>query len=249
MKAVCVGINKYKYFPSNSLYKCVNDANDMANLFKSKGVEVTLLIDKEATYKNVYNALEEAILSDSVVLFSQSSHGTQIYDIDGDELDGNDEAFVMYDTTTSFKNILTDDDIVQLINLTDKCVELWLDCCHSGTGQRLLSSKEVCRYMPNPNLEDFRLKEVSKLKTLAKENKSVILWSGCKSNQYSYESDTNGAFTRAWLNAFNSVGKSCRSTIYRKTLKNIAEMGFSKDQTPQLECNMYRKYSGLRFKD
>ena len=35
-RALCVGVNKFKNYPTAELRGCVNDANDMAQLLKDK---------------------------------------------------------------------------------------------------------------------------------------------------------------------------------------------------------------------
>ena len=107
-RALCVGINQFSNLPMASwLNGCVNDANDMAAMLRKRGFaprSVTVLTDDQATKANVMAALtklvETAKEGDHIV-FSFSSHGTQVPDTDGDdgrpETDGADEAFACYD--------------------------------------------------------------------------------------------------------------------------------------------------------
>ncbi len=105
-KALCVGINNFKNYPESSLNGCINDAYDMEDILMKymgfKENEVVKLMDKEATKANIMKNLQEMVEGaksneyDSLV-FSMSSHGTQMPDLNGDEPDDFDEAFCPYD--------------------------------------------------------------------------------------------------------------------------------------------------------
>src|SRR5512136_139546 len=105
-RALCVGINKFKNYPSATLQGCVNDANDMeAVLTKYMGFvgsDIVKLTDSSATKANIIKNLKEMV--DGAVagnytslIFSLSSHGTQVPDTSGDEPDRADEAFCPHD--------------------------------------------------------------------------------------------------------------------------------------------------------
>ena len=84
-----------------------------------------------------------------IVVLHYSGHGQQIYDDDGDEIDGYDEAIIPYDGKISFKtgkyggeNHLRDDELGRMINQIRKKIGqagdviVILDSCHSGTATR-----------------------------------------------------------------------------------------------------------------
>src|SRR5213595_2868459 len=105
--ALCVGINTFKNLPQSSwLHGCVNDANDLAALLRERyrfaSDDVTVLVDAQASKKAVLEALTglvERAESGNLdqIVFTFSSHGTQIPDTNGDEADGLDECFACYD--------------------------------------------------------------------------------------------------------------------------------------------------------
>ncbi len=103
-KALCVGINKFAHLPQASwLNGCVNDAEDMA-AFLGKRPEfrrgdVTVLKDSGATKAKVMAALAKLVDDDvDHIVFTFSSHGTQVPDKNGDEkVDRVDEAFACHD--------------------------------------------------------------------------------------------------------------------------------------------------------
>ena len=151
-KAICVGINKFANFPQFTLQGCVNDAKDMAALCKSlfgfKSAEVTVLTDAQATKAAILARLGAAVADAkagkiSYLLFSLSSHGTQMADTSGDEPDGMDEAFVPADIAQKGNawdpaHIISDDELHDLFQQVpaNVLVEVYLDTCHSGTGLR-----------------------------------------------------------------------------------------------------------------
>src|SRR5829696_5902404 len=105
-RALCVGINEFKWLPSTSwLNGCVNDAKDVAGAlqkFGFTGDSTTVLTDGDATKKAVMTALDT--MADSAqpgvhLVFTLSSHGTQVPNEPGGdvEADGLDEAFACHD--------------------------------------------------------------------------------------------------------------------------------------------------------
>ena len=151
-KAICVGINKFANYPQFTLNGCVNDAKDMAALCKSvlgfKASEVAVLTDAQASKANIMAQLKAALAAAkagqiSYLLFSLSSHGTQMADKSGDEPDGMDEAFVPADIAQKGNawdpaHIICDDELHDLFQQlpTGVLLEVYLDTCHSGTGLR-----------------------------------------------------------------------------------------------------------------
>ena len=110
-RALCVGINNFKNYPSSALQGCVNDANDMASVLKDllgfTSKDITILTDAKATKANIMKELKAMVDGAkagkySYLVFSMSSHGTQVPDVDGDEdADHADEAFCPYDLAQS----------------------------------------------------------------------------------------------------------------------------------------------------
>ncbi len=151
-KAICVGINKFANYPQFALNGCVNDAKDMAALAKEllgfKASEIKTLTDAQATKAAIMAELQAAVAAAragklSYLLFSLSSHGTQMADKSGDEPDGMDEAFVPYDIAQKGNawdpaRIISDDELNALFAQlpATTLLEVYLDTCHSGTGLR-----------------------------------------------------------------------------------------------------------------
>jgi len=173
-RALCVGINNFKNFPSAALRGCVNDANDMEKLLKNllgfQAVDIVKLTDTKATKTNIMKNLKEMVHGAksgkySHIIFTMSSHGTQVPDLSGDEPDRVDEAFCPNDLAQNgddwdSNHIIVDDELRDLfIQIPEDVVlEVYLDTCHSGTGLKaidLLFGRQT-RYIPPPSLEAFK---------------------------------------------------------------------------------------------
>lgn len=151
-RAICVGINKFAQYPQFALNGCVNDAKDMAALCKDllgfKSTQIKVLTDAQATKAAIMGQLQQAVADAKAgklgyILFSLSSHGTQMADTTGDEPDGMDEAFVPYDIAQKGNQwdparIISDDEFNALFSQlpANVLLEVYLDTCHSGSGLR-----------------------------------------------------------------------------------------------------------------
>src|SRR5262245_37963311 len=114
-KALCVGINDYPYGDENDLNGCLNDARDWATLLKTQYnfTDITTILDAQASKGNVLAGLKNLLAgakSGDVLVFTNSSHGTYIADMDGDE-PKYDEAICPYDVND---NLIIDDELREL---------------------------------------------------------------------------------------------------------------------------------------
>ena len=227
-KALFVGINKFANYSQFTLNGCVNDAKDMAALYKDllgfKATEMTVISDAQATKANIMSQLT-AMVADakagklSYLVFSLSSHGTQMNDASGDEPDGKDEAFVPYDIAEKAgawdpAHIISDDEFHDLFVQLPAGVllEVYLDTCHSGSGLRGAEfglHAPRARYVAPPDHEfgektarmrGFTLERPAPAakKGAKSANKAAVagahhlLWTGCKANQTSADAYFGG---------------------------------------------------------
>ena len=275
-KALFVGINKFANYSQFTLNGCVNDAKDMAALYKDllgfKTTEMSTLTDAQATKANIMARLN-AMVADAkagklnYLVFSLSSHGTQMNDTSGDEPDGKDEAFVPHDIAE--KNgawdparIISDDELHDLFAQLPASVllEVYLDTCHSGSGLRGAEfglHAPRARYIAPPDHE-FEQKTArmrgftldrppsgSAKKGAAEASKAAvagahhILWTGCKANQTSADAYFSGRYNGAFTYYFVKVMRDTQNKLSRKAViaKMRALMKSSFAQTPQLEGN------------
>jgi hypothetical protein len=228
--ALTIGLNAVdpKHYSgwSGELNACEADANDMSDIAKSEGFSVTTLLTKTGTrsrvIKEVTNAAKSLKTGD-IFLLTYSGHGGQLPDLNGDEADGEDETWCLYDGE------LLDDEIYNLLGKFAAGVRILVfsDSCHSGTVLKATfypptaparaadgTSGEVrYRNMPtevalrtyrnnkafyDPILRDPKLKE-----SRAAVKASAILLSGCQDNQLSQDGTFNGLFTGTMLRVWN----------------------------------------------
>jgi hypothetical protein len=262
-KALCVGVNNFKNYPSATLQGCVNDANDMKSILKEflgfTDTDIVTLTDKQATKANIMENLKSMVdgaLSGNYnyLVFSFSSHGTQVPDISGDEPDRADEAFCPHDlaevpegSVWDPDHIITDDELHDLfIQLPQNVLlEVYLDTCHSGTGLKaidlLLDRKP--RYMPPPSIEAFEKVEGRSSRGLYKSllEKGIthhILWAGCRADQTSADAKIEGSWHGAFTYYFCKELRACENKLSRKKLlkKIRADLKAGRyTQIPQLE--------------
>jgi len=262
-RALCVGINQFKNYPQAALRGCVNDAYAMSSLLQEKFgfriEDITLLTDADAFKANIMSHLESMVEDArrgrcNTLVFSFSSHGTRIPDLDGDEDDAADEAFCPYDLSQTGsvwdpEYIISDDELNDLfVTLPDSVsLEVFLDTCHSGTGIKsidfLLTRRP--RYLPPPSLEAF--KDVEGRTSRGFAGKYVqplradhILWTGCKADQTSADAmigdSWHGAFTYYLCDAIRESGdRFVREEILKKVRDRLLEGEYT--QIPQLEWN------------
>lgn len=210
-RALCIGINDYPGTGSD-LSGCVNDAKDWSAELKSRGFEVTQLLDKKATHAAMTKAIGGLVSGgkkgDTLVI-TYSGHGTWVPDSSGDEADGRDEGLCPYDIGTV--GPLLDDDIRVLFDkrAAGARVVLISDSCHSGSVTRgrdddLDPGMPRARFLPlEAWMPAFELPITSTrppalVSGLRRAGGDVLL-AGCQDTEYSWDTSfkgrPNGAFT------------------------------------------------------
>jgi hypothetical protein len=261
-KALCVGINNFKNFPGSALQGCVNDAQDMKGILREflgfTDADIRVLTDAQATKTNIMTNLKSMVEDAkkgkySYLVFSFSSHGTQVPDVSGDEPDKADEAFCPHDLSQAGNkwdpnHIITDDELHDLLVTLPQSVlmEVYLDTCHSGTGLKaidlLLDRKP--RYMPPPSLEAF--KEVEGLVSrgihnllLGKGITHNILWAACRADQTGADAQIGGSWHGAFTYYFCKEMRVCQNKLPRAEILQKVRADLKAGhypQIPQLEC-------------
>lgn len=238
---------------NGQLAGCINDARDMNQIATQLGYDATLLTDAEASASGVSRAIGEAarqLASGDICLVTYSGHGGQINDVTGDEPDGKDETWVLWDRQ------LLDDELNGLWSSFASGVRIFVlsDSCHSGTVLRMMSFKAKFRsaefaasysrhvndapriraadpaaihanYLANQS--DY---EVSQWTHRAAVNASVTLISGCQDNQLSSDGDANGLFTQRLKEVWNDGSFSGNYAQFHSAI--LARM--PSDQSPNL---------------
>lgn len=238
-RALCVGINEFAHLPMSSwLAGCVNDAEDISAALRKRGFTsrgITVLRDDEATKKAVLSSLEDIVAKAKPgdhLVFSFSSHGTQIPNHDGasDEADGLDEVFACYDIKRAGDQwdrdtVIVDDELHDLFQRVPEGVllEVLLDTCHSGTGLKDLEELQLAmtlgrkpRFLPPPTprgldrarsiREHAPARKVDRkaLVELTKRGKGArpVLFAACKPHQTASDATFDGRANGAFTYLF-----------------------------------------------
>jgi metacaspase-1 len=249
--ALHIGLNsvdphKYEGW-SGPLNACEADANDMADLARTQGFASTKLLTKRATRDAVLKGIASAaktLKSGGIFFLTYSGHGGQAPDLNGDEPDGKDETWCLYDGE------LIDDELYSSWGAFASGVRILLlsDSCHSGSVSKAIhyatrsrsGPAPVYRMMPdevalrvyqnNKKFYDPILKRRDLAKALGNVKASVLLISGCQDNQLSQDGTFNGLFTGTLKTVWNggTFGGS-----YRRFHTAIGAK-MPPDQTPKL---------------
>lgn len=240
--AVVIGINRFPHLQHCDLRGCCNDADNLEELFREHCDDVTVLKDAAADKASIMQAIESALQRSTHYFYmSMSSHGTQLRDDaqDPDErYDGLDEAFITSSTTGDMRNVIRDDEFYRIFRrYPDVTKRILLDCCHAGTGLRFLpqTTQRRIRYIPNPNVAAGHIVRPVKRALAAIDIPNLMLFAGCRSNEYCQDAEINGtwngAFTWAFMNSFSEKIKMVE--LYRRVVKLTRPY----NQLPQLECH------------
>lgn len=237
------------------LASCELDAEDMESLARQVGyAERTLLLGPAATRQGVIDGIKHAaaeLQMGDIFLWSYSGHGHGIPDENGDEDDGQDEAFCLYD------GMLLDDELYDLWRGFKDDVRILVvsDSCHSGT---LLKSVQTPSGRTDDASTGYRSKRLPPsvgARTLSRNRAlyeplmkrsltppgrttirelalplrcSVQLLSGCQDNQTSYDGPMNGRFTEELLKVWDGGRfEGGYEAFHRRIVRGMPE-----EQTP-----------------
>jgi hypothetical protein len=248
-KAVCIGINDYADSP---LSGCVSDCENWARKLRGIGFSVRTLTNQRATRTAMRNALRRLIAAarpgDELVYF-YAGHGTQIEDLNGDEVDHYDEALVPVDYHRG--QLFTDDDIYeecrQLELKGNVTLTIITDCCHSGTNTRARFGRDhtpkgsTNRFMPmkTPVVDAYRESRSGTRGSTPKWNEDdalpgIVAFAACRDREVALESNGRGDFTRHALSIFDTAIQ--RGDSNQQVLREILRaFGTDRHQNPQLQ--------------
>jgi uncharacterized caspase-like protein len=263
-KALLVGINDYAPagYGGPDLSGCVADVEDMANTLVILGIpakSIKICTDRRATTAGILDGLKWLIKKakkNDTLVFYYSGHGSQVTDIDNDEPDRKDEILCPHDIDFDQKKYITDDKLNEIFATIPEGVtlEVILDSCHSGTGTREIGKEEAktkARYLKPPLDYQFHIDYEPELvgrkllKTSNSKKQEIakglnhILWSACKENQVSEETEIEGKVRGVFTYNFCQVLRRTNGNITRKSLHKIVNAAIKRGgyaQTPQLEA-------------
>jgi len=229
-----------------ALAGCINDAKDMNKIAKGLGYTSVLLTDADATSDRVIYELGKvaSLLKSGDILFvTYSGHGGQVKDVNGDEKDGLDETWCLWDRQ------FIDDELYRLWVQFELGVRIVVlsDSCHSGTvirapalavlAARTRKEEKRSRRIPR-NIQDAVNSTheiaIAAAQYLAgpservKVPASIILISGCQDQQESGDGSRNGVFTEKLKATWdNGAFEGTYRDFYEKIKSNMPD-----DQTP-----------------
>ena len=219
-----IGVNKVDpshYGSEAPLRGCENDARDMQAIATSVGYQTGILLTNDAlstTFLDYVSTAAKSLVPGDTFLLTLACHGSQIDDATGDEDDGKDETWCLYD------RMIIDDEVYAAFNKFSEGVRIFVvsDSCHSGTSTRALlaaieENQNFSRSLNLPLGAGFRcidpfldrsfftrhMQQYASIKKAASREGSrslnggpdVVLISGCQDNQTSADDVANGFFT------------------------------------------------------
>lgn len=227
-----------------SLNACCNDASDMHKIIVSQGyTKSNILLNEKVTRQNVKEAIEEiaaVIQPGDLFTLTYSGHGGQVPDTGGDEEDGLDETWCLFDGQ------LIDDELQTFWSLFPDGARIFVisDSCHSGTVTRKAQQNvtfkpgESPRHIPadiacltfQKNEQFYReIKQEVPGINKSKGNPTVRLLSACHENQTALDGPFNGLFTSQLLMVWrNGEFKGNYNEFFEEICKRMPSV-----QTPQ----------------
>lgn len=267
-KALIIAIGDYQPKTGWGKISSVNDIPLIKNALKSQGFEdekITVIQDQSATRKGILDALNnlyQTAVKGDIIVIHYSGHGQQIFDDNGDEADGLDEALVPYDAFSKFaynyqgENHIRDDELGNIINQfrnklgKDGQLLFILDSCHSGSASRggIARGGQGALTPPDwkkPNAVNSSL-IASMFERTALDNDTApfVMISGASAAELNYEYQGKGSLSYAFSAAMTSLGSNFS---YRQLFSNIAaQMNvISPLQTPTIEGDIdFKLFNG-----
>ncbi|SNR63068.1 Caspase domain-containing protein [Lutibacter agarilyticus] len=266
-RALIIAVGDY---PKESKWGAISSVNDVPlikNSLLNNGFleeDIVVLLDANATKQGILTALE-TLQSKSgkgdIIVIHYSGHGQQIFDDNGDEIDGKDESIVPYDAFARYSDIykgqnhLRDDEIGNIItgfrNKLGKKGQLLviLDSCHSGSATR---GGKARGGQPTFAPLDWVSKSSEKAEgsamfektKLDKDPAPFIMITGASADELNYEYEGFGSLSYAFSKAMTDLGTDF---TYRQLFSKINAnmLVITPRQTPTIEGDIdYKLFKG-----
>lgn len=200
----------------------------VVSMLKANGFgDIATLTNKKATKAGIINALNSLInrsQKGDIIYIQFSGHGQMMTDLNGDEKDGFDEAWIPYDAYLKYcpkdkgEKHLSDDEIAQYLSRLhskigrEGAIAVVVDACHSGDSTRDICEKDsvVVRGVD----EDFVIPG-KRTRSSVRTPETWLTLSACQDFQLNQEYNGVGKLTHILANNWRDyVGKSDQ-TIYK----------------------------------
>lgn len=253
-RALVIGIGNYPDVDYG--WHSINGDNDIplvcemleVNGFSSSNIVV--LRDAQATYKGIltaFNKLKAQSKTGDIIYIHFSGHGQQITDLDGDEEEGYDEAWIPYDAlqepTPSYhgEKHLTDDRLNEELLLLRKKVGaegriiVVSDACHSGTGTRQLDDTSIIRgssakfIIPKPSVHRTQPKPIEWISISACADKE------CNRQTKTPEGEPCGSLSYALYLMRSNIALLTADQLIQRLKQQLQPPFIARPQTPQAE--------------
>ena len=200
--ALVIGIGEY---PKESGWCTIHGDNDIpivVDMLEHNGFgkdNIHFLRNENATKQAIMQALGGLIQKANkgdVVYIHFSGHGQQITDLDGDEPDHYDEAWIPYDACQKYdpngyvgQNHIIDDELFDILTTLRAKVGdngkiiVVSDACHSGSGSRGDEDVDVVRGVQ----DKFELPPTRNVNVTKRESTAWLFVSACKAYQNNFE--------------------------------------------------------------
>ena len=224
--ALVIGINQY--INGDNLEGAVSDAQDITQALKQSGVRnIRTLINhnasKSAIFSSWKNMIRNSRLGDTLVV-TYAGHGGQIPDLNNDERDGQDEAFLLTNfqetRQTAKDNMIIDDEWHHWFSLADnRQVIFVVDACNSGTISRGMSTLFKTRFQKVNHIPQAVPEAKQKIIPHRKKD-HVITFAATTENTKIQETIINGkkrgVLSWAFANAIRGKADRDRNSILSK---------------------------------
>lgn len=198
--------------------------------------DIVTLANKDATKAGIISAfdgLSKRCKKGDIVYIHFSGHGQQITDVNGDEEDGLDEAWIPYDAKYAYSESykgekhLIDDEIAKWLSVIKGKIGsagkilLVVDACHSGDSDR--GSEDEEEYIRGAS-DDFVIPMERTPKRIAQIKENWMTLTACKNFQNNCEVKIrNGEFYGILTYALYSQSANLRTADNQKILNNLQQ--------------------------
>ncbi len=244
---ICNGQNKYALligigdYPEKSGWNKIHGDNDIPiikDCLIKQGFEssnIATLINSDATKAAIFEKFDNILSKVSkgdLIYIHFSGHGQQVTDLNGDESDGWDEAWIPYDAKRDYsvgvyegQYHLIDDELNQLfmkfrvkLGPSGKIVVV-ADACHSGGGSRGLHDDEDEDYVRGTGYR-FELPQVTLNKKAKSEPEEWLFVAACKPNESNHEYKSPSG---TWYGTLSYVISTDNSVYNSSKYKEVLE--------------------------